>query len=191
MQVNTFLHHTTTGQNFIDDKTKGNKGKIPFENLSTVDAKHITNSYLIEFQQQTMKIVTNISNVQNGIYHLANDFNLDTVKSILADIDFASLNYDGKNPLDMDINELEELISEEGFFGIKNTANRIADFVIQNSGDDIEKLKKGLEGIKQGFSEAEKMWGGALPKISQDTITMTLEKVNARIDELSTLDLKV
>lgn len=35
------------------------------------------------------------------------------------------------------------------------------------------------------------MWGGALPKISQDTITMTLEKVNARIDELSTLDLKV
>ncbi|HHS6525373.1 TPA: pyruvate kinase [Campylobacter jejuni] len=108
------------------------------------------------------------------------------------DIDFASLGYNGKNPLDMNTDELQQLVSEDGFFGVENTANRIADFVIKGGGDDVEKLKKGLEGMKKGFEQAEKMWGGELPQISQDTIDAALKKVSDRIDELGgkTLDLQ-
>ncbi|EJE0428475.1 hypothetical protein M4K02_002065, partial [Campylobacter coli] len=63
---------------------------------------------------------------------------------------------------------------------------------IKGAGNDVEKLKKGLEGIKQGFEQAEKIWGGELPQISQDTIEATIKKVSDRIDELGgkTLDLK-
>lgn len=38
--------------------------------------------------------------------------------------------------------------------------------------------------MKQGFEQAEKIWGNKLPQISQDTITKAIEKVSARIKEL-------
>ncbi|ELH8062100.1 hypothetical protein Q8314_001776 [Campylobacter jejuni] len=46
--------------------------------------------------------------------------------------------------------------------------------------------------MKKGFEQAEKMWGGELPQISQDTIDAALKKVSDRIDELGgkTLDLQ-
>ena len=84
----------------------------------------------------------------------------------------------------MDKSELNALVSEDGFFGVENTASRIADFVISGAGDDLAKLQKGFEGMKQGFAQAEKIWGDKLPQISQDTIDKAIEKVSARIKEL-------
>ncbi len=88
-----------------------------------------------------MNAVIGSSNAQTGLDSLLNGANLDTAKSILTNIDFASLGYSGKNPLDMNTDELQQLVSEDGF-GVENTANRIADFVIKGGGDDVEKLKR-------------------------------------------------
>ncbi|EAL2084725.1 hypothetical protein CJM07_05780 [Campylobacter coli] len=170
-----------------------NSNQDILDKLNALGGKGISQIYLVQFQQQTMSTVLNTSNAQAGINDLLGGNDLNSVKSMLSDIDFASLGYNGKNPLTMNTDELNQLISEEGFFGIDNTANRIADFVIKGAGNDVEKLKKGLEGIKQGFEQAEKIWGGELPQISQDTIEATIKKVSDRIDELGgkTLDLKV
>ncbi|EAL56712.1 conserved hypothetical protein [Campylobacter coli RM2228] len=169
-----------------------NSNQDILDKLNALGGKGISQIYLVQFQQQTMSTVLNTSNAQAGINDLLGGNDLNSVKSMLSDIDFASLGYNGKNPLTMNTDELNQLISEEGFFGIDNTANRIADFVIKGAGNDVEKLKKGLEGIKQGFEQAEKIWGGELPQISQDTIEATIKKVSDRIDELGgkTLDLK-
>ncbi|EAK7841370.1 hypothetical protein A0M30_05735 [Campylobacter jejuni] len=210
MQVNTFSNIASMAQTQVsnkkaDDAKENTKDKNvqsanssrdvdknTLEKLNALGGKGITQIYLVQFQQQTMNTVIGSSNSQTGLDSLLNGANLDTAKSILKNIDFASLGYSGKNPLDMNTDELQQLVSEDGFFGVENTASRIADFVIKGGGDDVEKLKKGLEGMKKGFEQAEKMWGGELPQISQDTIDAALKKVSDRIDELGgkTLDLQ-
>ncbi|EAL8219528.1 hypothetical protein DW580_01535 [Campylobacter coli] len=207
MQINTFSNVASMAQAQVSNKkadgnatenTKdtnvqsANSNQDILDKLNALGGKGISQIYLVQFQQQTMSTVLNTSNAQAGINDLLGGNDLNSVKSMLSDIDFASLGYNGKNPLTMNTDELNQLISEEGFFGIDNTANRIGDFVIKGAGNDVEKLKKGLEGIKQGFEQAEKIWGGELPQISQDTIEATIKKVSDRIDELGgkTLDLK-
>lgn len=207
MQINTFSNVASMAQAQVSNKkadgnatenTKdtnvqsANSNQDILDKLNALGGKGISQIYLVQFQQQTMSTVLNTSNAQAGINDLLGGNDLNSVKSMLSDIDFASLGYNGKNPLTMNTDELNQLISEEGFFGIDNTANRIADFVIKGAGNNVEKLKKGLEGIKQGFEQAEKIWGGELPQISQDTIEATIKKVSDRIDELGgkTLDLK-
>ncbi|HEB9336347.1 TPA: hypothetical protein RZK36_001088 [Campylobacter coli] len=203
MQINTFSNVASMAQAQVSNKkadtnTKdtnvqsANSNQDVLDKLNALGGKGISQIYLVQFQQQTMSTVLNTSNAQAGINNLLGGNDLNSIKSMLSDIDFASLGYNDKNPLAMNTDELNQLISEEGFFGIDNTANRIADFVIKGAGNDVEKLKKGLEGIKQGFEQAEKIWGGELPQISQDTIEATIKKVSDRIDELGgkTLDLK-
>ena len=153
------------------------------EKLRALGGKGITNYYIAQFQQQTLEISFNNFGSQSSVLDiLTGDSSKAT--SILSQIDFASIGYTGKNLLAMNSTELNALVSEDGFFGIENTASRIADFVIKGAGDDIEKLKKGFEGMKKGFEQAEKIWGDKLPQISQDTIDKAIEKVSARIQEL-------
>ena len=153
------------------------------EKLRALGGKGITNYYIAQFQQQTLEISFNNFGSQSSVLDiLSSDSSKAT--SILSQIDFASIGYTGKNILAMNSTELNALVSEDGFFGIENTASRIADFVINGAGDDLEKLKKGFEGMKQGFAQAEKIWGDKLPQISQDTIDKAIEKVSARIQEL-------
>ena len=206
MQINTFSNVASMAQAQVSNKkadgnatenTKdtnvqsANSNQDILDKLNALGGKGISQIYLVQFQQQTMSTVLNTSNAQAGINDLLGGNDLNSVKSMLSDIDFASLGYNGKNPLTMNTDELNQLISEEGFFGIDNTANRIADFVIKGAGNDVEKLKKGQEGIKQGFEQAEKIWGGELPQISQETIAATIKKVSDRIVVLGgkTLDL--
>ena len=85
----------------------------------------------------------------------------------------------------------ENLFGEDGYWGVKKTSGRIADFVIMGAGDDLEKLRAGREGILAGFKEAEKIRGGKLPDISHDTINSALEAIDEKIKELggSVLDI--
>jgi hypothetical protein len=82
------------------------------------------------------------------------------------------------------IHDAEKLISENGYFGIKQTSGRIAEFVLNGGGDDIEKLKAGREGMLRGFKEAEKVWGGRLPEISYSTIEQALKQIDDKIYSL-------
>jgi len=89
------------------------------------------------------------------------------------------IGYDGKPIAELSQSEAAELVSEDGFFGVAQTSERIANFVIAGSGGDEDLLRAGREGILQGFKEAEKMWGGKLPDISYETI----DKAVALIDQ--------
>lgn len=65
--------------------------------------------------------------------------------------------------------EAQEAISEDGYWGVKNTSQRIFDFASALAGDDTEKMKKYQEAVEKGFSQAEESWGGSLPSICGDT----------------------
>ncbi len=62
-----------------------------------------------------------------------------------------------------------EAISENGYYGVKKTSQRILEFAKALAGDDPSKIEALKSAFERGFSEAEKRWGGALPEISQKT----------------------
>jgi len=100
-------------------------------------------------------------------------------QSFLEDID-----YDGKPIAELSKDEANELLSEDGIFGVKQTSQRIANFVINGAGDDEKLLRAGREGMIQGFKDAEDMWGSELPDISKETMQKALEMVDKHMHEL-------
>lgn len=193
MQVNTYAnvasitHAVSNKKANVESNTQtinlqsaNLKDEETLDKLNSLGGKGLSRLYFMEFAQQSMNAIFGNTNAQAGVSNLLGG----TAESILSKIDFAGLGYMGKSPLAMNQDELKELVGENGFFGVANTANRIADFVIQGAGDNLEKLQKGFEGMKKGFEEAQNLWGGKLPQISQDTINQALEKVSKRIDEL-------
>jgi len=94
------------------------------------------------------------------------------------------IGYDGKPIAELSQNEASALVSEDGIFGIKQTSERIAQFVIAGAGEDEDLLRAGREGMLQGFKEAESMFGGKLPDISQKTIQAATEMVDKEMARL-------
>jgi len=77
------------------------------------------------------------------------------------------------------IAKAKEDISEDGYWGVSQTSDRIFDFAKALSGGDMEKMKEMQEAVAKGFSEATKTWGKDLPDISKQT----LEAVNKKFEE--------
>lgn len=73
-------------------------------------------------------------------------------------------------------NEAKEAISEDGYWGVNQTSQRIFDFAVALSGGDSEKMDKMLEAFKKGFKQATKSWGRSLPDISSQTYDAVMEK---------------
>ncbi len=65
--------------------------------------------------------------------------------------------------------DAQALIADDGYFGVDNTAKRIFDFATGLAGDDPSRVSAIIDGIKDGFADAEQAWGGALPDISYAT----------------------
>ena len=65
--------------------------------------------------------------------------------------------------------EAQADIEDGGFFSVEAVTDRIINFAKAVSGDDPSKAGKLREAFEQGFKEAEKVWGDALPEISQKT----------------------
>ena len=55
--------------------------------------------------------------------------------------------------------DAKDAISEDGYWGVNQTSQRIFDFAVSLSGGDSEKMDKMLEAFKKGFSQATKAWG--------------------------------
>ena len=92
--------------------------------------------------------------------------------------------YSGKPIAELSQNEAAELVSEDGIFGIKQTSERIANFVIDGAGGNEDLLRAGREGMLQGFKQAEHIWGSELPDISQKTIQIATELVDKAMHDL-------
>ena len=73
--------------------------------------------------------------------------------------------------------EAQQLISEDGYFGVEKTSQRIVDFAINAFGNDPSKLDEMIRAIDKGFMDAQEAFGGALPEISQQTYEAIMEKL--------------
>ncbi len=69
--------------------------------------------------------------------------------------------------------QAQEDISEDGYWGVKQTSQRLFDFASALAGDDPEKMKDMQKAIEKGFKEATGAWGRDLPEISHQTFDAT------------------
>lgn len=72
--------------------------------------------------------------------------------------------------------QAQQDISENGYWGVKATSDRIVDFAKALCGNDKSKLSEMVDAFKKGYEKAEKIWGGQLPEISRKTYDAVLEK---------------
>lgn len=69
----------------------------------------------------------------------------------------------------------QEDISDEGFWGVENTSQRIIDFAKSLVGGDPSKAEEMKDTFIKGFKAAEEAWGGKLPEISYKTYDATIK----------------
>ena len=67
-------------------------------------------------------------------------------------------------------------ISEDGYYGVKQTSERLFDFASALAGDDVEKMKKMQTAMQKGFKQATGAWGKDLPDICQKTLDAANQK---------------
>ena len=107
-------------------------------------------------QQQLQDIVNKMLSQQGDTYNKANG-----IWSILSSGNFT---VDAATKA-----QAEKDISEDGYWGVKQTSERILDFATALTGGDPSQIEKMRAAFKKGYEQAEKTWGGKLPDISKQT----------------------
>ena len=74
--------------------------------------------------------------------------------------------------------EAQELVSENGYFGVEQTSERLFQFAVGIAGGDPSRIDAIKEGIDKGFAEAKKAFGDWLPDISYDTYDAVMTKLD-------------
>jgi hypothetical protein len=148
------------------------------EKISQDDVKAIKQ----EIAEQSKKMMQQSTTTQATLGNEKKDAftkNYEEFQTFLEDI-----GYEGQSLDEISQEQAKELVSEDGFFGVDQTSQRMADFVINGAGGDESMLCAGRDGLIQGYKDAEEQWGGELPEISQKTLDSALEQVDMEMNEL-------
>ncbi len=78
-----------------------------------------------------------------------------------------------KNVTESDLADIQaaaqESISDNGYWGVEQTSQRIFSFAQALTGGDVSQAEAMREAFIKGYQEVEKLWGGELPQVSQKT----------------------
>ena len=105
-------------------------------------------------QNQLAQLVQKMFTDQAGVSKLADLFSPENLKDVSPE----------------DIAKAKEDVAEDGYWGVKQTSQRLFDFASALAGDDPDKMKEMQEAMEKGFKEATAAWGDELPGISKDTL---------------------
>lgn len=72
----------------------------------------------------------------------------------------------------------QELIADDGYFGVEKTSERIFNFAVGMAGGDPGRIDAIRQGVENGFQEALDAFGGWLPDISYDTYDTVMQKLD-------------
>lgn len=84
-----------------------------------------------------------------------------------------------KDLTDISPTEAQALISEDGFWGVEQTSDRMFNMMTGLAGGDPARLDEIKAGVAKGFAQASQAFGGSLPDISYRTRDRLLEKLDA------------
>ncbi len=78
-----------------------------------------------------------------------------------------------------DITQAKEDVSEDGYWGVEQTSERLYSFAYALAGGDPSKADTLMSAIEKGYKQATKSWGDELPSICKQTLEATREKIDA------------
>jgi hypothetical protein len=87
------------------------------------------------------------------------------------------------NIADITPEEAQKLVSDDGYFGVQQTSDRIFQFAVGTAGGDTSRIDAIKEGIDKGFAEAKKAFGDWLPDISYQTYDAVMKKLDDWVAE--------
>ena len=89
-------------------------------------------------RNQLTDLVRKMFSNQAGVSRLSDLFTPDNLKNVSA----------------ADIAKAKEDVSEDGYWGVKQTSQRLFDFASALAGDDVEKMKEMQKAMEKGFKQA-------------------------------------
>lgn len=170
-QTNTYAAYKSTEQKAAATETEGKQTEVSAvyepsaetEKTDIVTAKQKNEAIISRLKadaeartQQLQQLVQQMISKQGNAYGQAND-----MWKFLASGNF-TVDAQTKAQAQADI-------AEDGYWGVKQTSERIFDFAKALSGGDMDKMKEMQAAFEKGFKQATKTWGKELPQISQDT----------------------
>lgn len=118
-------------------------------------------------KQQLLDIVRQSMTQQGNTFGIANSDD-DSIWSVFAKGNF-TVSEAAKEQAQKDI-------SEDGYWGVSQTSDRIVEFAKTLAGDDSSKAEDLLDAFKKGYKQATGAWGKDLPDISSQTYDAVVEK---------------
>ncbi len=82
--------------------------------------------------------------------------------------------------------EAQKAISEDGYWGVNKTSDRIIEMAKALTGGDPSKIEEMRSAFVKGFKEATKTWGKELPDISGRTYNAVMEKFDKWAEKTAT-----
>lgn len=170
-QTNTYAAYKSTEQKAAATETEGKQTEVSAvyepskdaKKTDTVTAKQKNEAIISRLKadaeartQQLQQLVQQMISKQGNAYGQAND-----MWKFLASGNF-TVDAQTKAQAQADI-------AEDGYWGVKQTSERIFDFAKALSGGNMDKMKEMQAAFEKGFKQATKTWGKELPQISQDT----------------------
>lgn len=180
--VSPQAYRTNQGQELHDSRQRGLKATSESFSLST---DKVTLSYQVESVELYDSSMTLQPGQQDG-FDLLRGLVLNILEEQGMDLTIPTGN--GELSLEeISQEEATELISDDGYFGIEQTSDRIVDFAVGVAGGDPTRIDAIRAGVEQGFNEALEAFGGWLPDISYDTYDAVMEKLDAWVGESKTM----
>ena len=79
--------------------------------------------------------------------------------------------------------EAQKAISEDGYWGVNKTSDRIIEMAKALTGGDPDKIEDMRKAFEKGFQEATKTWGRDLPDLSSKTYDAVMQKFDNWAEE--------
>lgn len=150
------------------DQTEEKKATYSINKMSEEDRASLVKQLKADQesrQQNLINIVHSMMSKQGTTFAFANAGEDDSVWRFLAS---------GKFTVDAATKaQAQEDISEDGYWGVKQTSQRLFDFASALAGDDKDMMQKMQKAIEKGYKQATKSWGKELPEICKDTLDAT------------------
>ncbi len=154
--------------------TSFTKDAAVYEASGTTNAKSKSNAAIVAQMKQDLAERT------SKLTSLVSDMFLKQGKTFASSSDMIKALANGELKVDSaTAAQAKEDISEDGYWGVKQTSDRIFDFAKALSGGDEDKMQKMLEAFKKGYEKATGAWGKELPSICKDTC----DAVEKKFDE--------
>jgi hypothetical protein len=186
MEANTMIEMTTAASLYTNNslgRTQGTgsfyyeeSGQLATAETFTFSGDQVSLSYRSE-SVTTYNSSMTMEGVLTDAYDLLRGLVLNIVEKQGIDSTFTA----GETEVDLSTlsqEEAQELVADDGYFGVEKTSDRIFNFAVGIAGGDPSRIDAIREGVQQGFDEALDAFGGWLPDISYDTYDAVMNKLD-------------